>query len=173
MQRTIATLLGILALASTTALALAPAAAAADSSPVSDTEAPGQTTQHHCWYVIVPEQEVGPVSVAIWQCDPQIEVNESWEPSTTGTQEHCWSLGAEAGPATVIYNPCGEEIGVDTSPDSDDDDVTVHRGYDENTIAEIPGDPFGNGTEHPPGFHCDPSLTEDPRPWAPRVCYFD
>lgn len=52
--------------------------------------------------------------------------------------EHCWSLGAEAGPVDVIYNPCGTETEVDTSPDEDDDDVTVHRGYDEITILELP-----------------------------------
>lgn len=149
MNRTIATLLGVLALASTTAIALAPAAAAAPTEATNTSpDGPAATSADPgCWYVNVREKTVGPVSARVVMCDVQVTVNESWNPSTTGTQEHCWSLGAEAGPATAVYNPCGTETDVDTSPDSDDDDVTVHRGYDETTVVEVPGDPFGNGSE--------------------------
>lgn len=50
------------------------AVAEADAEPGAP-EAPGETAQHHCWYLIVPKQEVGPVAFAVYySCDPEVWV---------------------------------------------------------------------------------------------------
>jgi hypothetical protein len=92
------------------------------------------TTEHHCWYVIVPEQQVGPASVAVWQCDPQISIDEDWTPKEEIPLEHCISIGAQAGPVWYDHNPCNEDARIE---DDNPDRVAIFLGY--NTIEVVDG----------------------------------
>jgi hypothetical protein len=65
----------------------------------------------------------------------------------TGSAEHCFTVGAYAGPAHAGYNNCdGTYAHVVEDPDEDDEVGTTTGYYHDNDIMDAPGNPY----EHVP-----------------------
>lgn len=114
------------------------------------------TASDPCWYVILMPRQVGPVEVAVYQCDPDVQVHEDWDPREdpiyqdwygneitlsnvtdplTQPAEHCWHLGAEVSHAKVDAGPCQDRVSTD---EDDPDNAVVYFGYSEYVLFDGP-----------------------------------